>query len=95
MNSTKFVVYVKEETTCVCSEWLTKSNIDNWNIDQTMMTFMAKHFELDIDDDHMSRLYCETEMKIVEENGNERVVRCHPNYRNNGPWHDWGLIHLK
>ena len=82
--STKFVVYVEEETTCVCSEWLTKSDIDNWNIDQTMMTFMAKYFELDTNDD-MPRLYCETEMKVKDQNGDERVVRYHPNYHNNGP----------
>ena len=22
-------------------------------------------------------------------------MRCHPNYRDNGPWHDWGLIHFE
>ena len=36
-----------------------------------------------------------TEMSFVLTTSGARVqVRCHPNYKNEGPWHDWVVVHF-
>ena len=37
-----------------------------------------------------------TEVLLKPRNSSERItLRCHPNYRNEGPWFDWAIVHFE
>lgn len=58
----------------------------------------AEHDILPLSEDTRGTNFWElrTEVSFIPKEGDRRItLRCHPNYKNEGPWYDWAIVHFQ
>lgn len=88
-TSTKFEVYFDRDENAVAHTWRTRTNVGDILLEKNMLEFIANEHGLE---NSGKRITCRTESWVVDENGNQISVRCHPNFRGYGKWNDWGFV---